>query len=305
MDKALQPRTTPVPQDMVNVFQLKGTYTWTVPDESPSPPSVSDGSSGSASPIERETVTERTLKDCERDLLEAIGKFLEDERSGRSEEIAEPTPAPKKRKKDPNSTTNGTDLCALFMSYLELYKDPQFDELTALKNLARECALLEKHATRFHTRKGIKFATAFFVDAFPAWLLYRQDIANVKRKFTSMQCADEATHHHVEVMVRSRLATELRRAHDAFMRAGYGSLRPEQVIHRAFITLQNENANSSIAEDIRVGFKGMEEELAALADRLIDGGARWVMGDFSSITNFKGMGPHTRIHGGLYHRNYD
>lgn len=307
MDKVSKDANTEVPRDMIGEYQLEQPYTWAVPDESPY---ASGGSTGSASP-ERGEVAERTLKDCEQDLLEVIGRFFDNEKIGRHEDensdillAPSPAPAPKRRKLDPINATNGADLNALFLSYLELYNDPHFDELAALKNLARECSLLEKHATRFHTRKGIDFATAFFVVCFPGWLLYRQAIVHVKRKFGSMQDSQEAMEHQVTVIERSRLATELRKAHEVFMAAGYDGLRPEQVIHRAFITLQNEHANSQTAEDIRMGFRGMEMDLKALGDELMDGGARWILGDLGSVTELKGLRPHVHIHRGLFHRNY-
>ncbi|KAJ4365969.1 hypothetical protein N0V95_000344 [Ascochyta clinopodiicola] len=335
MDKVPQPKDTEVPKEMLREYQLGGTYIVGAPDESSSSPS---GSAGSASTVEHGTVAERTLKDCERDLLEVMGAFFENEKTkgdqntvGESLLAVGPAPAaggvsrrqrlrvnsfrdtaqenhsqaPKRQKIIHHTTvdaSDGSELCTLFMSYLELYNDPKYGELAALKNLAAKLSILERYSTRFHTRKGVAFATAFFIVAFPTWLMYRNDIARTKRRLAAMHSSEQTSHHHVAVMERSRLATELRQAHERFVGAGHDGLRPEQVIYRAFITLQNEHANSMKAEDIRRGFKGMEDELKSLGDELMDEGGKWILGDFASVSNLKGLQLHTRVGVGLYHR---
>ncbi|KAF9697219.1 hypothetical protein EKO04_004854 [Ascochyta lentis] len=324
MDNVPQPATK-VPEETLDEYQLEGDFTVNAPEGSSSSPS---GSAGSASTVENDTVADRTLKDCERDLLEAMGQFFEAEGNQRNQDAVSEVSklrqkrvansfantaqqsydqTSKKRKTTHHSMidmSDGNELSTLFMSYLELYNDPKFDELAALKNLAGKLSILEQYSTNFHTRKGIDFATAFFVVTFPAWLMYRNDIVKAKRKLVSMQSPEQTSHHHVAVIERSRLATELRQAHDRFMRAGHDGLRSEQVIHRAFITLQNQHGNSQTAEDIRRGFKGMEDELKKLGDELMNEGGKWILSDFASVTNLKGLQPHTRVGTGLYHQYY-
>ncbi|KAF2633716.1 hypothetical protein BU25DRAFT_405586 [Macroventuria anomochaeta] len=267
------------------------------------------------------------LEECELNLFEALGQFFAEERGQQNEQddsgtllAAEPDPATgkpsrrrrkrkdsgitepedqnvirplKQRRTDQHRTTSTRhDFSALFMSYLENYTDPEFDELAALKNLAHELSVLEDYASNFHTEKGIEFATAFFVASFPAWLLYRQDIVNVKRKYASIQSSEEVSHRHLAVLERSRLATQLRQAHEKFMDAGHAGLRPEQVICRAMTTLQNEHGHSQTAEDIRMGFQGMEHEVKTLGNQLMKDGAKWILGDFVSVASLNGLQPH-------------
>ncbi|KZM28401.1 uncharacterized protein EKO05_0004868 [Ascochyta rabiei] len=336
MDKVPQQKNTEVPKEMLREYQSEGRYTVGGPEESSSSPS---GSADSASSIEHGTVADRALTDCERNLLEAMGEFFKNEKILRDQNAiggrlfaAEPAPAieevsRRRRRLVANSFTDtaqqtysqastrhkkvhhttidmsdGSALSTLFMSYIELYSDPEFDELAALKNLAAKLSVLERYSTRFHTRKGVDFATAFFVVAFPAWLMYRSGIVKAKRSLAVMQSPEQTPHHHIAVMERSRLATELRQAHETFIRAGHDGFRPEQVIYRAFITLQNEHANSLTAENIRRGFKGMEDELKSLGDGLMNEGGKWIVGDFASVSNLRGLQPHTRVGVGLYHR---
>lgn len=107
-----------------------------------------------------------------------------------------------------------------------------------------------------------------------------------------MQPLEQAPNRHVAVMERSRLATHLRQAHKKFMDAGHAGLRPEQVIYKAMITLMNEHGHSQSAENIRTGFQGMENELKMLGDQLMSGGAKWIFGDFVSVTQLKYLKPH-------------
>lgn len=271
--------------------------------------------------------TDPNLEDYERDLFEVFGQYLAEKRGQQNEHhdsetlrAAEQDPAPKtssrrrRKRKDSvtaepaqqdvfrplkqrrtdqyRTTSRGHNFSTLFMSYLENYTDPAFDELAALKKLARELVLLEDYATSFRTKNGIEFATAFFVVSFPAWLLYRQEIVDAKRKFASLCSSEQDLHRHVAVVERSRLATRLRQAHDKFMGAGHAGLRPEQVIYRALITLQNERGHSQAAEDVRTGFQSMEHELKMLGDQLIKDGAKWILGDSVSVASLKGMRPH-------------
>lgn len=333
MDRLPQNKATDVPKHMLKEYRLEGTYTFSEPEQ---PVVSSTKSTGSASSIEDDAATDPihnpTLEKCELNLLEALGQFLVSEKgkqngSGTSESsvAAVPDPAtkrpPRRRRKRLDSAitepeqqeilrplkqrrtdqhqmaAEGYELSTLFMSYLGNYSEPKFDELVALKNLAHELSVLEDYATSFHTRKGIEFATTFFVVSFPAWLVYRAEIVNIKRKFACMQTSehDQKFHHHIAVMDRSRLATRLRQAHETFVGAGHAELRPEQVIYRALITLQNEHGHSQFAEDIRTGFQGMEHELRTLGDGMIKDGGKWILDNHVSVAGLKGLRPHAWV----------
>src|SRR5690242_6347294 len=127
------------------------------------------------------------------------------------------------------------DLCTLFLSYLETHTDPSFDELPALSRLTTELSLLQTRTETQITPSAYAspLAPAFLTTCFPAWLRYRTEIVTVKRQLTDMHDAQSRLHHHVAVQQRSRLATQLRLAREAFIAACYGELRAEQVIVRA------------------------------------------------------------------------
>lgn len=278
--------------------------------------------------------SEPSLEEYESDLLHALGHFFAEQNEQRNKRLNKPvgtrdqaTPEPesiikkqltkrrrkrkdsttgieqqeafrplKQRRRDQHRTTSkGHNFTALFMSYLEMYHDPKFDELTALKNLAHELSILQDHAADFPAQKGIEFATAFFVVCFPAWLLCRQEIVNVKRSFAAMQPLEQAQSRQVALQERSRLATHLRQVHETFMRAGHAGMRPEQVILKAMIMLMNEHGHSWTAENVRRGFKGMENELKRLADQLMSGGARFVLGDHTSVVLLRNLRPHAWV----------
>ena len=318
MGKKLRPKNTEVPaigyEDMLGEFQLEGTYTFGAPEESSR---SLTGSTGSNSTIENSTDS-----DTETILFKRISNYLEssateEDQKRRQKRVASKgrvtvlqgdDQTPKKRKRDQHCTTvatDGAELSTLFKRYLELYDDPQFDELTALNNLAREASLLERCTTVLHTRKGVKFATAFFVDSFPAWLVYRSEIVNAKRKYSGMKFSEKKAHHQLYLVERSRLAAKLRQAHESFMKAGHEDLRPEQVILQAFIIFEDVPRGHQVAEAMRKGFRGMEDELRLLGDQLMNEGGRWILG-LGSVTNARGMslnlGPaRTKVGRNLYH----
>ena len=318
MGKKLRTKNTETPatdyEDMLGEFQLEGTYTFDVPEDSSRSPTRSTGSNS--------TIESSTDSDTETVLFKRISNYLESSVIGEDQTCRQKRAAskcrhnvwegdnqvPKKRKRDRHSTTiptDSTELSILFKRYLELYDDPQFDELTALNNLAREASLLERCTTVLHTQKGVKFATAFFVDSFPAWLVYRGEIVNAKRKYAGMRSSEKRAHHQLYLVERSRLAAKLRQAHERFMKAGHEDLRPEQVILQAFITFEDLPRGHQIAEAMRKGFKGMEDELRLLGDQLMNEGGRWILG-LGSVTNARGMslnlGPaRTKVGRDLYH----
>jgi hypothetical protein len=299
-DEVLQTSTTDTSEAMLVQDQSEHTRIFNTPEGShDTPPHNSMGSSNTADRTPNESSGQY--------FFEFTGQYIEDETNRPDEETFSKLrgkaktantgkqnvePASRKRKwaqRTRATTPNNLELFALFTSYLDLHNDDHFDELIALEQLANELILLEQHTRNFTTLKGIEFATAFFVVSFPAWLRYRKQIVKVKRKLASMQPQEQAAHHHIAVIERSRLATELRQAHEAFVGAGYAGLRPEQVIYRAFVTLQNVPLHSESAKAICIGFKGMEDELGRLGDRLMKDGGKWILGSHGSVAGLKGM----------------
>lgn len=201
------------------------------------------------------------------------------------------SPLKQRRTTQPPTASPGHDLCALFLSYLETYTNPSFDELPALSRLTTELSLLQTQAeTRIlPSAYASPLASAFLTTCFPAWLRYRTEIVTVRRQLADMHDAQSRLHHHVAVQQRSRFATQLRLAREAFMAACYGELRAEQVIVRAV-----EGAMGAWGQDVsgqvRMAFLGMEEELGELGDELIGvGGRRWVMGKFPAMGSLDGV----------------
>jgi hypothetical protein len=192
-------------------------------------------------------------------------------------------------KKRKITSVDGADLSALFMTYLELYDNPKFDELNALQNLARETSLLEPYAMILLSGLGRRIATNFFVTCFPTWIAYRREIVEAKRKHASTQSSEQTLHHHVAVMERSRYATRLRRARERFMDTGHDDLRPEVIIYQVFVLLQNSHNVLEIRDKVWTAFKGMEEELTRLGDQLMTGGGAWILGGFDSVSSVPGF----------------
>lgn len=182
------------------------------------------------------------------------------------------------------------DLHALFMTYLENHSDPEYDELVALTTLTRELSALKEYPRDLVAEVGTKFAAAFFTVSFPAWLSFRKEIVEVKRKYETVQSTAGTSHRHRVVLERSRLAARLRQAHETFMDAGFVKLRPEEIIVQAMPLLMEKHEDSQGAEMIWQGFVSMEEELMTLSDRLMgSGGTKWVMGGFPPISVLKGL----------------
>lgn len=184
------------------------------------------------------------------------------------------------------------ELCSLFFSYLEIYTDPSFNEVAALENLSHELSLLQSHTPTFHSTRASNLASAFLSTAFPAWLTYRTEVVTVKRQIAAMQSPTDAPqlHHHLVVLERSRLATQLRLARETFIAAGYGELRAEQVIAQAVEVGMGEWEQTEVRGGLRKGFVGMEEEVGELGDRLMRvGGATWVLGEFQAVGSLEGL----------------
>jgi hypothetical protein len=112
----------------------------------------------------------------------------------------------------------------------------------------------------------------------------------VKRNYAAMQSAEPPSHRHQVVIERSRLATQLRHAHEAFVTARSKGLRPEEVIFQAVLLLVDEDGFSETARALRKGFQGLEEELVALADTLMEsGGRQFVLSDFEAVESLEGL----------------
>ena len=223
MDKVPQWEGAELPRDMLREYQLEGTYAFYIPEESPTPSSLTDSDASSSAidnhlpcqtaqhsnrePIPPASpVIESTLEEYEEGPLGAHGHSFAEQKRHQNEPINEPgrtdthltpksesatrrltkcrhkrtdsgatdfeqqdvfRPHKQRRQNQHCKTSKSHDFSALFMSYLENYIDPEFDELTALKNLAHELSVLKDYATNFHTQKDIEFATAFFVVCFP------------------------------------------------------------------------------------------------------------------------------------------
>jgi hypothetical protein len=186
--------------------------------------------------------------------------------------------------------SQGYDLMALLVSYLENHSDPAFDELAALEHLEQELSVLGQQVPVLRSRQRNKLIAAFFTVAFPAWLAWREDIVTVKSNYVAMQSAEPPSHRHQVIIERSRLATQLRHAHEAFVEARSKELRPEEVIFQAVLLLVDEDGSSETARALRKGFQGLEEELVALADTLMEsGGRQFVLSDFEAVESLKGL----------------
>lgn len=184
----------------------------------------------------------------------------------------------------------GHDLAALLVSYLENHSDPKYDELAALDNMDQELSALGRHTPILRSRQRDKLIAAFFTVAFPAWLAWREAIATAKRTHAAMLSAEPAPHRYQVVIERSRLATQLRRAHEAFVGASAQERRPEEVVFQAVLLLVDEDGGSATARALREGFESLEEELIALADRLMEsGGRQFVLRDFADVSSLEGL----------------
>ena len=187
--------------------------------------------------------------------------------------------------------SGGYDLMALLVSYLENHSDPAFDELVALENIEQELSALGQQVTILRSRQKNRLIAAFFTVAFPAWLAWREEIVSAKRSYAAMQSGESSSHHHQVVIERSRLATQLRRAHEAFATARSNGMRPEEVVFQAVLLLADEDGGSDTARALRKGFRSLEEELVALADGLMEsGGRQFVLSDFEAVDRLEGLG---------------
>lgn len=187
----------------------------------------------------------------------------------------------------------GHDLCTLFLSYLETHTDRTFNELGALSHLSTELSLLrtyfEVHNQTLPSAYASPLAAAFLTTCFPAWLRYRTEFVTVKRQLADMHDAQPQLHHHLAVQQRSRLATQLRLAREAFVAAGYRGLRAEQVIVSAVEGVMGLWGQE--VRGLRKALRDMEDELGELGEELMRiGGRRWVMGEFLAVGSLEGMG---------------
>ncbi|OSS54011.1 hypothetical protein B5807_00428 [Epicoccum nigrum] len=194
---------------------------------------------------------------------------------------------PKQRRIAPQPVpSQGHDLAALLISYLENHRDPKYDELAALEIIAQELSALGQHAPILRSR----LIAAFFTVCFPAWLTWREEIVTAKRAHAAAQSAEPHPNRPQVVIELSRLATQLRRVHEAFVDAGFKGLRPEEVVFQAVLLLVDEDGFSVTAKALRKGFKSLEDELIALADRLLEsGGKQFVLRDFPAVSNLEGL----------------
>ncbi|KAJ4993034.1 hypothetical protein SVAN01_01386 [Stagonosporopsis vannaccii] len=160
------------------------------------------------------------------------------------------------------STAPEYDLCTLFLNYLENCIDPAFNELPALERLTHELSLLQ-----IQTRTLTRQLTAMYEP----------------RQHPQL-------HHHLVVQQRLRLATQLRLAREAFMAAGHGGLRAEQVIVKVVEPVMGRWWQGEVKTVLRRAFRGMEEEVGELGDRVMRGGGKkWVMGEFAAVDSLDGM----------------
>lgn len=324
---------TKFPENMLDQWQLEGTYTFDEPDElgTASQPQSNASTSTDDQPLEpvsdsaEDMFADPTLQEHETHLLEAIGQMFAEEkmeqldnettnaaesksttrkpsrRRQKRKDSSVATPEqpdivrPHKQRRFDRTRPKGYDFSALFMSYLENFAEPNFNELAGLESITNELSIIRDYANGLDTKKVARLSTTAFVVTFSAWLSYRREIVEVKRKIAAMQPPEESLNRQVAIMERNRLATHLRKTYETFMGAGHDDLRPEQVIYRAMITLMNEHGDSKAAEDIRRGFMRMEDEFTGLGDQLIKvGGAQYVMGNFASVILLKDLQPHAK-----------
>lgn len=177
------------------------------------------------------------------------------------------------------------------MSYLEVYDNTGFDELTALKNMTTEMSLLKPYANIVLKRLDKQLATLFFTLTFDAWVEYRRTIVHIKRKSASTQSPGQPLNHQVDVIDRSRRVDILRQAHQMFITAGHDGLRPEIIIARAMVLLSGLQPTQEMRIKMRTGFESMEEELQQLGDRLVEGGGDWVLGQAEPVSSVLAMFP--------------
>ena len=190
----------------------------------------------------------------------------------------------------PTVPFQGYDLAALLVSYLENHSDPKYDEVAALENIEQELSALGQQVTVRRSRQKNKLIAAFFNIAFPAWLAWREEIVTAKRSHATALSEEPASHHHQVVIERSRLATQLRQAHEAFVDARSSGMRPEEVVFQAVLLLGDEDGGSATARALRKGFQSLEDELVALADALMEsGGRQFVLSDFEVVAGLEGL----------------
>ncbi|KAF1932905.1 uncharacterized protein M421DRAFT_252122 [Didymella exigua CBS 183.55] len=317
---------TEIPTNTDNQWQLEGTYTFESPEDSVAFQFESNVSTPTNDqPLEPapesagDMFSDLTLRDHETRLLKAVGNLFADVKSGQQDNgtatitrrpskrqqkrkdssIATPeqpdATRPNKQRRVGRTLTKPDDFTALFMSYLSNFADPEFDELAGLASIEKELPIVKDYASGLDTKQRARLSSTVLAVTLPAWLAYRSVIVESKRKIAAMPPLAEAPSRQVAIMERNRLATLLRKTHKTFVKAGHDDLRPEQVIYHALMMLMNEHGNSQIAEDIRGGFKRMEDEFTSLGDQLMkDGGAKYVMGGAASVAVLKEMQPHAR-----------
>ncbi|KAJ4382158.1 hypothetical protein N0V86_002489 [Didymella sp. IMI 355093] len=311
-----------VPKYILDQWQSGGIYTFDSPEDTSAAARSESKASGSTADI----FADPKLQESETQLLEAIGDMFAEGRTEQQDtttsNAAEPnsiarrpsrrqqkrkdssiaTPEqpeatrPHKQRRIDRTVSKPDDFNALFMSYLENFAEPQFNELAALDSIEQELPVVRDYANGLDAKLRARVSTTVFFVTFPAWLAYRREIAEAKRKVAAMPSVAEAPSRQVAIMERTRLATHLRQTLETFVEAGHDDLRPEQIIYRAMITLMKEHGNSQTAEGIRKGFKAMEDEFMGLGDQLMkDGGIKYVMSGTASVASLKDLQPHTRV----------
>jgi hypothetical protein len=307
-----------VPKYILDQWQSGGIYTFDSPEDL--------SRSESESKAVGDMFTDPKLQESESQLLEAIGDMFADAKTDQQDRatsnavepdsntrrlprrqqkrkdssIATPeqpeTARPHKQRRIVDRTVSKPDdFTALFMSYLENFAEPQFNELAGLEAIEKELPNVRNYANGLDAKLRARLSPTVFNFTLPAWLAYRREIAEAKCKVAAMPPVAQAPSRQVAIMERNRLATQLRMAHETFVDAGFDDLRPEQIIYRAMITLMKEHGNSQTAEGIRRGLKDMEDEVAGLGDQLMSGGMKYVLGEAASVATLKDLQLHARV----------
>ncbi|KAF3036049.1 hypothetical protein E8E12_004651 [Didymella heteroderae] len=306
-----------VPKYILDQWQLGGIYTFDSPEDL--------GRSENELKAAENISTDPELQESESQLLEAIGGMFADAKTGQHDtatsNAAEPdsgtrrlprrqqkrkdssiatpehqeTTRPQKQRRIDRTVSKPDDFTALFMSYLENFAEPRFNELAGLEAIEKELPNVRNYANGLDAKLRARLSPTVFNITLPAWLAYRREIVEAKRKVAAMPPVAQAPSRQVAIMERNRLATQLRIAHENFMDAGYDDLRPEQIIYRAMVTLMNEHGNSQTAEGIRRGLRDMEAEFTGLGDQLMSGGMKYVLSGAASVATLKDLQLHARV----------
>lgn len=307
-----------VPKYILDQWQSGGIYTF----DSPEDLSRSESEVKAAGNM----FTDPKLQESESQLLEAIGDMFADAKTDQQDtatstatepdsntrrlprrqqkrkdssiatpEQSEPTRPHKQRRIADRTVSKPDDFTALFMSYLENFAEPQFNELAGLEAIEKELPNVRNYANGLDAKMRARLSPIVFNITLPAWLAYRREIVEAKRKVAAMPPVAQAPSRQVAIMERNRLATQLRMAHETFVVAGYDDLRPEQIIYRAMVTLMKEHGNSQTAEAIRRRLKDMEDEFTGLGDQLMSGGMKYVLANTPSVATLKDLQLHARV----------